>query len=128
MKDAVLDFFGIGSPSRLMAGYGRDIGAGLALGIRDSIPVVTDAATRMAQEAADRLNLSPAVQLAIGTSVGTALTTPITPAGGEGASAPTDPSAIAEGVARGLEGIEVVLSETAVTNGVNRRNRLDRRR
>ncbi|CAM3460251.1 phage tail protein [Stackebrandtia soli] len=51
MGDAVLEFFGIASPSRLMMGYGEFIGQGLAEGIRRSVSGVTAAATVMSTAA-----------------------------------------------------------------------------
>lgn len=52
MGDAVLDFFGIASPSRLMRSYGQFIGEGLALGIKDSVADVA-ASTDLMVHAAD---------------------------------------------------------------------------
>src|SRR5690625_6508196 len=40
IKDGVTSFFGIQSPSRLMMGFGENIGEGLALGIKGSMPDV----------------------------------------------------------------------------------------
>jgi phage-related minor tail protein len=47
----VKDFFGIASPSRLMMGFGENIGAGLALGIRKSIAGVSIASNVLATAA-----------------------------------------------------------------------------
>lgn len=49
--DAIKSFFGIRSPSRLMAQMGGYIGQGLALGIEDSTSDVVDAAQSMSQQA-----------------------------------------------------------------------------
>lgn len=43
LPQVIKDFFGIKSPSTLMAGYGMDIGMGLAEGIKASIPLVQGA-------------------------------------------------------------------------------------
>jgi phage-related protein len=125
MGDAVLDFFGIGSPSKLMAGYGRDIGRGLVVGLRDITPAVADEAKRMADQAARNIQLRPVVALASGLEQALLPAAPgVTGAGGDGATTPD----LAEQLADALTGIEVVVSETAVTHSVNRRNHLDRRR
>ena len=50
--DAVKSFFGISSPSKLMAGFGEDVGMGLAIGIgnseRDVVGAMTDIANKVA--------------------------------------------------------------------------------
>lgn len=52
MGSAVLEFFGIASPSKLMRSYGEYIGEGLALGIKDSVSDV-EASTSLMVHAAD---------------------------------------------------------------------------
>lgn len=49
--DGIKGFFGIHSPSRLMAGYGRNISEGLALGIQDQIGTVERAAEALSSAA-----------------------------------------------------------------------------
>jgi len=51
MGSAVLEFFGIASPSRLMTSYGEFIGQGLADGIRNSVRNVTASAHLMSEAA-----------------------------------------------------------------------------
>lgn len=58
MKDSVLGFFGISSPSKLMAYYGEMIGQGLADGIRNSVDEVKRAAEEMSFSADPQLNLA----------------------------------------------------------------------
>jgi len=49
--DSIKQFFGIASPSRLMRGYGENIGEGLAIGIRDSVRYVQREAAALASAA-----------------------------------------------------------------------------
>jgi TP901 family phage tail tape measure protein len=51
VADSVKGFFGINSPSRLMVGYGENIGEGLAIGIHDSINAVRREAAALAEAA-----------------------------------------------------------------------------
>lgn len=131
IADAVLGFFGIGSPSKMFAGIGRDLGRGLIVGIQRITPEVTKAAEIMAAKTTASVRVTPAVDAAMASRVEQALTTPAaagtTPAGGDGASL-TDPEALADAVARGMEGVQVVISESEITSKVNRRNTLNRRR
>jgi phage-related minor tail protein len=62
---SVKDFFGIASPSRLMAGYGENIGQGLAKGIKASLAGVSVAADVLASAAMPQL--APAAAPAVAT-------------------------------------------------------------
>lgn len=53
IKDGVTSFFGIQSPSRLMMGFGENIGEGLALGIKGSMPDVERQVTALNAAAAE---------------------------------------------------------------------------
>ena len=52
----IKDFFGIESPSKLMAEYGRYITEGLAMGIENNAPIVFSAAEKMATAIIDATN------------------------------------------------------------------------
>ena len=132
LVDSVLGTLGIASPSKVFARIGRDVGRGLIVGLREITPAVSDAAGKMITVATDAAHPQPLIDLARTGAIDRALTprlpAGVTPAGGDGASAPTDAAAIAEGVARGMEGMRVVVSSTEVTSRVNARNRSDGRR
>lgn len=57
--DGILDFFDIGSPSKLAAWAGQMIDEGLAGGVTDNADIVDDAITDLGQSAAAQLEMTP---------------------------------------------------------------------
>jgi phage-related protein len=75
---------GIGSPSRLMAGIGRNVGEGLVMGIDDSRDMVADAMTRLVpapRAAVVRPAIAGLAQAAVATVPGAGAVTPRRPPG-----------------------------------------------
>jgi hypothetical protein len=58
LPQVIKDFFGIKSPSKLMAGFGMSIGEGLAVGIEGSIPLVKDAFSHLVGTATGGVSLN----------------------------------------------------------------------
>lgn len=129
--DSVLGFLGIGSPSKVFAKIGIDVGRGLILGLRNVTPLVSAAAEKMV--ATVTAASSPTVGVGLDPSKDNGLSAAFTgalpePAGGDGASAPMSPEELTEAVAAGMEQVAVVMSDVEVTSRVNRVNRSDARR
>ena len=59
---AIKDFFGIASPSKLMAEYGKYIDEGLATGIEDNSKIATNAMKELGEDALGGINVNGVVQ------------------------------------------------------------------
>ena len=59
---AIKDFFGIASPSKLMAEYGKYIDEGLASGIEDNSKIATNAMKELGEDALGGINVNGVVQ------------------------------------------------------------------
>ena len=59
---AIKDFFGIASPSKLMAEYGQYIDEGLATGIEDNSKIATNAMKELGEDALGGINVNGVVQ------------------------------------------------------------------
>lgn len=123
--DSVLGMFGISSPSKVFHGIGVNLGRGLVTGIQAVSPAVLEAATAMADQVNRSVQITPTVDPAAGILAALQpAPAGVTPAGGEGANAED----VAEALAEKIADMQVVISQTAVTNAVNRRNRANARR
>jgi phage-related protein len=123
VKDAVLSFFGISSPSKMFKGIGENLGQGLIVGIQAITPDVVAAAAAMAAATTKGVQITPTVNGGVSLQPPPSGATP--PAGGDGASAPGD---LADAMADALTNVQVVVSATEVTSKVNRKNRSNARR
>lgn len=128
--DSVTSFLGIGSPSKVFAKIGVDVGRGLIVGLRNITPMVAEAAKTMANAAtvaaSPTVSLDPTADNGISAAL---IPTPLLPpTGGDGANLPVTPDEITEAVAAGMEQVRVVLSDREVTSRVNRVNKQDARR
>lgn len=64
VKNEIKTGFGLFSPSRVMMEYGRDSGAGFAVGMQQSLPMVAGAARSLVDTTTDAITASPAIMQA----------------------------------------------------------------
>lgn len=121
--DGVLGIFGISSPSKVFHEIGLNVGKGLIRGIQVITPKVVAATDAMAAQVTAGARVSTGVDMASITGGALGPTDPLPPpVGGDGAGLTADD------IAKALESVQVVVSATAVTSQVNRKNRSNARR